>query len=532
MIFRRKKENLSFVQAAKKHNEKYEKEKILREKKEKRKKDIIYFLIKVKSYIIFITNKEEKSFAQVVEKQNERYEKEKIFREKKEKRKKNTIFLLKEDEKSFAQVVEEHNERYEKEKIFREKKEKRKKDIINFLLKAKNSTIFFLQEQCKKWMNFLAQQYKRWMNFLAQQDKKKWIIVLKVNLVYYACYIKEDLDLEMTRRYIAVLKPVTTKEECEREGTNQNARPKKKRDWLAIPPHEDAEEWLIKPLRTREMKEMVLFTKEFNEKRKKEMMNFLLKAKNFMILLPKLGARFIVIYLLATLLINGPIVYADAPSPWQAGFQDPATPIMEGIFFFNGLLMSFMLLIACLVGWLLFRCVILFNEFENSEPVSFNHSTVLEVVWTICPALVLMGISIPSYNLLYAMEEVIDPGLTIKVVGHQWYWSYEVSDFESPGSIFRLLEVDNRLFVPVGTHIRVLVTSADVLHSWAVPSLGVKIDACPGRLNQILIFIKRKGVFYGQCSEICGINHGFMPIVIESVSKEDYLTWVGTKLCS
>ena len=124
------------------------------------------------------------------------------------------------------------------------------------------------------------------------------------------------------------------------------------------------------------------------------------------------------------------MAYMDAPHPWQVGFQDPATPIMEGIISFNGLLMTFMLLIACFVGWLLYKSLIVFNESANAEPASFNHSTLLEVVWTIVPAGILMIISVPSYNLLYAMEEVIDPSLTIKVVGHQWYWSYECSDFE------------------------------------------------------------------------------------------------------
>nr|YP_011008236.1 cytochrome oxidase subunit II [Halosiphon tomentosus]WBP70137.1 cytochrome oxidase subunit II [Halosiphon tomentosus] len=246
------------------------------------------------------------------------------------------------------------------------------------------------------------------------------------------------------------------------------------------------------------------------------------------------------------------VAQMDAAHPWQVGFQDPATPIMEGIIFFNGLLMTFMLFIACFVGWLLYQSLTLFDEAEHAEPASFNHSTLLEVVWTIIPAGILMVISVPSYNLLYAMEEVIDPSLTIKVVGHQWYWSYECSDinFDSyliadddlaipevsgtgkAGKVFRLLEVDNRLFVPTNTHIRVLVTSADVLHSWAVPSLGVKVDACPGRLNQVFLFVKREGVFYGQCSELCGVNHGFMPIVVQAVSQDDYLTWVGKRLCS
>lgn len=146
------------------------------------------------------------------------------------------------------------------------------------------------------------------------------------------------------------------------------------------------------------------------------------------------------------------------------------------------------------------------------------------------------------------MDEVIDPIITLKVIGNQWYWSYEYSDnleFSDEPLIFdsymvqeddlaigqfRLLEVDNRVVVPTNSHIRILITASDVLHSWAIPSLGIKLDACPGRLNQTSMFIKREGVFYGQCSEICGVNHGFMPIVVEAVSLEDYLTWLKNKI--
>jgi cytochrome c oxidase subunit 2 len=173
----------------------------------------------------------------------------------------------------------------------------------------------------------------------------------------------------------------------------------------------------------------------------------------------------------------------------------------------------------------------------------------LEIVWTIIPALILVLIAVPSFALLYSLDEILDPQITLKIVGHQWYWSYEYSDylttqsdegfgFDSyllsaddltPGA-FRLLEVDNRVVLPVNTHIRLLVSAADVLHSWAVPSFGIKVDACPGRLSQASLFLKREGVFYGQCSEICGINHGFMPIVVKSVSISEYLAWLSVKL--
>nr|YP_011008099.1 cytochrome oxidase subunit II [Dictyotopsis propagulifera]WBP69965.1 cytochrome oxidase subunit II [Dictyotopsis propagulifera] len=263
-------------------------------------------------------------------------------------------------------------------------------------------------------------------------------------------------------------------------------------------------------------------------------------------------------------------ISADAAHSWQLGFQDPATPVMEGIIYFNNQLMFVMILIACFVGWMLYRSLYLFSEEKKDIfiPENFTHSTLLEIVWTISPALILMLIGLPSFALLYSMDEIIDPSITLKVIGHQWYWSYEYSDyinhtseilskkiteiksinFDSymipeeelnipkpyttgkAGKVFRLLEVDNRVILPINTHIRVLITSSDVLHSWAIPSLGVKVDSCPGRLNQVNLFVKRLGVFYGQCSEICGVNHGFMPIVIESVNLEKYVTWIGKRL--
>jgi len=172
-------------------------------------------------------------------------------------------------------------------------------------------------------------------------------------------------------------------------------------------------------------------------------------------------------------------------------------------------------------------------------------------VWTILPAVVLIFIAVPSFALLYSLDELVDPEMTLKVIGHQWYWSYEYTDILStrtsaqngfsidsyllstedlaPNGSFRLLEVDHKVVLPVKTHIRLLVTAADVLHSWAIPSFGIKIDACPGRLSQGSLFIKREGIFYGQCSEICGVNHGFMPIVIRVVEPtlyENYLSLV------
>ncbi len=242
-------------------------------------------------------------------------------------------------------------------------------------------------------------------------------------------------------------------------------------------------------------------------------------------------------------------IFCDAPESWQLGFQDPATPIMEGVIHFHNHLMFFIVLIGIFVFWLLARVITNYSADVHPVAEKFTHSTVLEVVWTVVPALVLLVIAVPSFNLLYSLDETIDPAVTLKIVGHQWYWSYEYSDYatlEGGDSLnydsymlpvddlsnghFRLLEVDNRVVLPVNFHIRVLVTAADVLHSWAVPSFGIKVDACPGRLTQASLFIKRTGIFYGQCSEICGVNHGFMPIVVHAVPANVYIAWITTRL--
>ena len=198
--------------------------------------------------------------------------------------------------------------------------------------------------------------------------------------------------------------------------------------------------------------------------------------------------------------------------------------------------------------WVLFEALKFHDENNVSNPKRFTHSSLLEIIWTIIPAIILLFMAIPSFSLLYSLDESINPDLTLKVIGHQWYWSYEYSDYNAadgesinfdsymipeedlePGNL-RLLEVDNRIVLPVETHVRVVITSADVLHCWAIPSFGIKMDACPGRLNQTSMFIKREGVYYGQCSEICGVNHGFMPICIEAVSLEDYVAWISSKI--
>ena len=243
------------------------------------------------------------------------------------------------------------------------------------------------------------------------------------------------------------------------------------------------------------------------------------------------------------------ITFCDAPEAWQMNIQDPATPIVEGMIFFHNYLMFFIIAIGVFVCWMLYVVLKVFDESVNPKSDKFTHSSLLEIVWTILPALVLLLIAVPSFALLYSLDELIDPVVTLKVVGHQWYWSYEYSDYATleggetlnfdsymistndlvKGS-FRLLEVDNRVVLPVDTHIRLLVTAADVLHSWAVPSFGIKVDACPGRLSQASLFLKREGVYYGQCSEICGVNHGFMPIVVKGVSVDKFTNWITAKL--
>jgi len=240
---------------------------------------------------------------------------------------------------------------------------------------------------------------------------------------------------------------------------------------------------------------------------------------------------------------------SDAAERWQVGPQDPATPIMEGMIFFHNYLMFFLIFIGVAVIWLLYKIITNFEHTVNPIPQKFNHASLLEIVWTILPAVILAFIAIPSFALLYSLDDVIDPELTLKIVGHQWYWSYEYSDFDSleggktiafdsymkatedlTPATFRLLETDFRVILPTNTHIRLLITAADVLHNWAVPSFGIKVDACPGRLSQASIFIKREGEYYGQCSEICGVNHGFMPIAIRGIQPTFFTNWVTWKL--
>lgn len=235
----------------------------------------------------------------------------------------------------------------------------------------------------------------------------------------------------------------------------------------------------------------------------------------------------------------------DFPQSYQLGFQDPATPVFEEIINFHNYVFIYMTFVIVGVMWILFELLRQFRKAERFISHKFLiHGTLIELVWTITPAIVLVAIAFPSFKLLYLMDEVIDPAITIKVVGHQWYWSYEYSDYvaQDGSSIafdsymvpeadlevgdLRLLEVDNRILVPQNTHVRMIVTSADVIHSWAVPSLGIKMDAIPGRLNQTSFLANRAGVYYGQCSEICGFGHSVMPIAVEVTDIENYCSYI------
>lgn len=224
----------------------------------------------------------------------------------------------------------------------------------------------------------------------------------------------------------------------------------------------------------------------------------------------------------------------------QFGLQDANSPIIEELLFLHDFINLILIFIIRFVGYIIFR--ILLNNFINKNLLERQ---IIECIWTIIPAAILVQIAMPSLLLLYILDESIDSSISIKVIGHQWYWSYEYTDFwsivdnyqlefdtyiiptnELEDSIFRLLDVDNRTVIPYNIHTRVIISSADVLHAWTVPSLGVKADAVPGRLNQVKFIAQRPGLFFGQCSEICGANHRFIPIMIEAINPRVFLNWM------
>jgi len=216
--------------------------------------------------------------------------------------------------------------------------------------------------------------------------------------------------------------------------------------------------------------------------------------------------------------------------------QDAASPLIEQLTFFHDHTLIILTIITILVAYLM--RTLFFNKYINRYLLE---GQTIEVIWTILPAITLVFIALPSLRLLYLLDEIRNPLITLKSIGHQWYWSYEYSDFNSvefdsyitptnelKNNEFRLLDVDNRIVLPFNTQIRILVTAIDVIHSWTIPALGVKIDATPGRLNQSNFFINRSGLFYGQCSEICGANHSFIPIVIERTPINIFINWISS----
>uniref|UniRef100_UPI0030036A46 cytochrome c oxidase subunit II n=1 Tax=Arria brevifrons TaxID=2908858 RepID=UPI0030036A46 len=215
-------------------------------------------------------------------------------------------------------------------------------------------------------------------------------------------------------------------------------------------------------------------------------------------------------------------------------FQDSASPLMEQLMYFHDHSMFIIVMIVMTVSYMMLS--LMMNKFMDRYVMDGQY---LEILWTILPTVVLIFIALPSLQILYLIDENINPSLTLKTIGHQWYWSYEYSDFSNiefdsymipQNELYlfniRSLEVDNRTSLPINMLTRILITSEDVIHSWTIPSLGIKADATPGRLNQLTFWFNRPGIFYGQCSEICGANHSFMPIVIESISTKDFFNWI------
>jgi cytochrome c oxidase subunit 2 len=226
------------------------------------------------------------------------------------------------------------------------------------------------------------------------------------------------------------------------------------------------------------------------------------------------------------------------PVPWGTGYQDAVTPVMHRIETLsaavNMVIVAVVLLVCGLLGWVVWR----YNAKANPTPAKWSHHTPLEVAWTLIPVLVLLAIALPSFSLLFYMELSQKADLTVKVTGHQWYWSYEypdengikfdsffVADSDLKPDQPRLLTADNALVLPVGAVVRIQITSDDVIHSWSIPPFGVKVDAMPGRLNETWVRVDAPGVYYGQCSQLCGTNHGFMPIMIRAVPKEEFHAW-------
>ena len=231
-------------------------------------------------------------------------------------------------------------------------------------------------------------------------------------------------------------------------------------------------------------------------------------------------------------------LYGKQATDWQLSFQNPATDLMGSVVSLHNIILIVMALVTLFVLFLLFYVSFRFSAKRNPIPSTTTHNTVVEVLWTAIPIVILVVLAIPSFKLLYQQEKSENYDMTVKVIGHQWYWEYEYPDhgdfyFESymvqeqdleEGDL-RLLTVDNPLVIPANKNIQILITAGDVLHSWAVPSMGLKTDAVPGRLNETWVNVKEPGIYRGQCSEICGSGHGFMPVVVKVLPEREFMAW-------
>lgn len=241
-----------------------------------------------------------------------------------------------------------------------------------------------------------------------------------------------------------------------------------------------------------------------------------------------------------TALISGTAM-AAGPVDWQMGFQEAASPVAERINSFHTMLLYVISLVSAFVCVLLIIVMVRFNAKANPKPALFAHNTPIEILWTVIPVIILIVISVPSMKLLYYSDRTANPEMTLKITGYQWYWGYEYPDqggvnfmsymvpdeeIDAASGQKRLLSTDNPVVLPVDTNIQILVTAADVLHAFAMPAFGIKLDAVPGRMNETWLRITKPGVYYGQCSELCGKGHGYMPIEIHAVSKEEFADWV------
>ena len=246
-----------------------------------------------------------------------------------------------------------------------------------------------------------------------------------------------------------------------------------------------------------------------------------------------------ILTILFLIIVHPPLVFADQPKNWQLGFQDAASQSMRDIVWFHDyMLMPIIVAISAFVLFLMLYAMVRFRASRNPNPSKRTHNVLIEVIWTLVPCLILIVMAVPSFKVLYSQDAIPKADVTIKAIGYQWYWGYEYPDeniiFDSymieekdlKEGQPRLLAVDNVVVVPVNKVVKVLITANDVLHAWALPAFGVKRDAMPGRINETWFRAEREGTFYGQCSELCGIKHAFMPIEVRVVSEEDYQLWL------